>query len=309
MSWCFLRLLGKAAGQNYKVFAVYKAEEPESVASELGPNFPKLGAYQFLEIPGRRPWESANQIKHPGNLLSLLSIEGFKEVLNRASSRMMLVEPDRPHFKKLAYVRTLSRVHLASTRQDFDPATGTGLSGETVTRWQYNSAGLLQQKHYNDGGTSQPGPLHTYTPGGRPATKTLPRDGDDDQPIVITYLYADGTAGQPHTIRLTGIDYGSNTPETASVIYTHDNRGRVRTIEDGSGRRRLTYQAGRIVSDLYETGPLAGYGHTQTLDPQNGYRPSARSALKPNNGTLQSEALAFDDFGRIEALTIGQELF
>lgn len=195
------------------------------------------------------------------------------------------------------------RRHTLTTWQDFDPATGSGLSGETVTRWQYNSAGLLQQKHYNDGGaSSQPGPLHTYTPGGRPATKTLPRNGDDDQPIVITYLYADGTAGQAHTMRLTSIDYGSNTPETANVTYAHDNRGRVRTIEDGSGIRELDYLNGRLKRERYTTGLLAGYILDRSFDANKGYRIYRRTVSHPNYPKIHDEILSFDAFGRIQNL-------
>lgn len=278
-----------------------------------------LGRLTSQTLPDPDPADSATTTQTTNFTYTLLASGNERQTTTHPGNLETITETDPQGRTALRYGHGTypeawtydfaGRRHTLTTWQDFDPATGTGLSGETVTRWQYNSAGLLQQKHYNDGGaSSQPGPLHTYTPGGRPATKTLPRNGDDNQPIVITYLYADGTAGQPHTMRLTGIDYGSNTPETANVTYTHDNRGRVRTIEDGSGRRRLTYQAGRIISDLYETGPLAGYGHTQALDPQNGYRPSARSALKPNNRTLQRETLAYDDFGRIEALTVGQDI-
>lgn len=195
------------------------------------------------------------------------------------------------------------RRHTLTTWQDFDPANGTGLSGETTTRWEYNSAGLLQQKHYNDGGAdNQPGPLHTYTPGGRPATKTLPRVGNDNQPIIITYLYADGTAGQPHTMRLTGIDYGSNTPETANVNYTHDNRGRVRTIEDGSGIRELDYLNGRLKRERHTGGSLAGYTVDRSFDADKGHRIYGRTVTHPNYPIIHEETLTFDAFGRIQTL-------
>ena len=194
-----------------------------------------------------------------------------------------------------------------TTWQDFDTTSGTGLAGETVTRWEYNDAGLLVQKHYNDTPTtSEPGPLHAYTPSGLLLTRTLPRNGSDGQPIVVTYDYEDGETGEPHTARLSGVSYGANTPNTDDVTYTWDNRGRLQTVEDGSGRRRLSYEAGQVVSDLYETGPLAGFGHGLSLDPANGYRPSARSILSPS-GTLRSESLAYDTFGRMDALTVDDD--
>ena len=77
-------------------------------------------------------------------------------------------------------------------------------------------------------------------------------------------------------------------------------------MEDGSGRRRLGYQAGQVVSDLYETGPLTGFGHGLSLDSANGYRPSGRSILSPS-GTLRSESLAYDGFGRMDALTVDDD--
>lgn len=195
------------------------------------------------------------------------------------------------------------RRHTLTTWQDFDPATGTGLSGETVTRWEYNSAGLLKQKHYADASTAaQPGPLHTYTPGGRPATKTLPRNGNDNQPVVITYLYADGTADQPHTMRLTGIDYGTNTPETANVNYTHDNRGRVRTIEDGSGLRELDYLNGRLKRERHITGLLAGYTIDRSFEAEKGHRIKGRAVTHPDYPRIHEESLSFDAFGRVKTL-------
>ena len=194
-----------------------------------------------------------------------------------------------------------------TTWQDFDTASGTGLAGETVTRWEYNNAGLLEQKHYNDTPTaSEPGPLHAYTPGGLLLTRTLPRNGSDGQPIVVSYDYEDGETGEPHTARLIDVSYGANTPNTDDVTYTWDNRGRLETVEDGSGRRRLSYEAGQVVSDLYETGPLAGFGHSLTLDSANGYRPSGRSILSPT-GTLRNESLAYDAFGRMDALTVDDD--
>ena len=194
-----------------------------------------------------------------------------------------------------------------TTWQDFDTTSGTGLAGETVTRWEYNAAGLLVQKHYNDSPTtSEPGSLHAYTPGGLLLTRTLPRNGSDSQPIVVTYDYEDGETGEPHTARLIGVSYGTNTPNTDDVIYTWDNRGRLETVEDGSGRRRLNYETGQVVSDLYETGPLAGFGHSLSLDPANGYRPSGRFILSPS-GTLRSESLAYDAFGRMDALTVDDD--
>ncbi len=50
--------------------------------------------HSFLEILSRRPWKGADQIEHPSDFWGPLTIERFKEILNRAGSRLLPVELD-----------------------------------------------------------------------------------------------------------------------------------------------------------------------------------------------------------------------
>src|SRR5690606_12921968 len=61
------------------------------------------------------------------------------------------------------------RMQTLTTWRDFDPNDPGSATGAAVTEWEYNAAGLLQQKRHDN----EEGPAYTYTAGGRLLTKTL----------------------------------------------------------------------------------------------------------------------------------------
>tara|TARA_R100000027_G_scaffold17378_2_gene12564 strand:- start:465 stop:6296 length:5832 start_codon:yes stop_codon:yes gene_type:complete len=199
-----------------------------------------------------------------------------------------------------------------TTWQEFNQATGTGVSGDSVTFWEYNAAGVLVRKLYdwredlqNPGQyLSSSGPLHTWSAGGLLLEKTLPRNGSDGQPIIVRYDYDDGESGEGGSYRLLGIDYGTNTPETTDVIYTYDRLGRRVGVSDGSGTRQLTWTNGREASTEYTAGALAGYGVVRAYAAEEGGRLQTVSAHLPAGWAFQTIGYGYDGYGRIGSVTV-----
>jgi RHS repeat-associated protein len=138
------------------------------------------------------------------------------------------------------------RLDTLTTWQDFnDPASAN------VTQWHYDAhRGWLLSKEIAASGE----PVQwEYTPAGRLKRQINGRG------LAATYQYTDGGD-------LELIDYSDATP---NVTRTFDRIGRIETTIDASGQRSHHYQADRPTGETYESGPLAGYAASRSLDALN----------------------------------------
>jgi RHS repeat-associated protein len=145
------------------------------------------------------------------------------------------------------------RPETLTTWQGFDAITATALSGEAVTQWVYNPAGLLQEKRYavTSPTSFEPGPTYSYTAAGRLETRTFARG------VSSRYQYnGEGLLWQ--------VDHGDNGSIDETNLY--DPAGRPRSLSDDSGTRLLNYQYGQLADETYTAGVLGGYGLDRAFD-------------------------------------------
>jgi hypothetical protein len=91
------------------------------------------------------------------------------------------------------------RMKTMTTWQQFNQSSGSGVSGSSVTTWNYDSQrGWLTNKTYADG----LGPVYTNTPAGRLGKRTWAR--------TVSTVYSYNAAGD-----LIGADYSDATPDIA----------------------------------------------------------------------------------------------
>lgn len=131
-----------------------------------------------------------------------------------------------------------------TTWQDFAASAGAA-----TTTWSYHPLrGWLAQKDYHG---STPGPRYEYTPGGRLQTRVWARG--------VETRYAYNAAGD-----LVGVDYSDGA--TSPLAWTYDRAGRVASAADAAGTTEFSYEAGKVASELYSDGYLAGYELARDFD-------------------------------------------
>ena len=150
-------------------------------------------------------------------------------------------------------------------------------STESVTRWVYDSSrGFLIKKLYNspdpESGT---GPVYTYTPAGRPKTRTQARLVSGN-PLVTTHTY--GTAAGSSIGDLDEVVHSDGTPGYS--ITARDRLGKVTSVLDGSaGTRTFTYALqGEISAETVAPGSGILGGQSLSWDYDDILRPRKYSA-------------------------------
>jgi len=161
----------------------------------------------------------------------------------------------------------------------------SGNSGARVTRWNYDPyRGFLSSKTY-DGGA--PGPSYTYTPAGRPASRTWARG------VTTTYNY--DTVGA-----LTNIVYSDSTP---SVTNTYDRLGRLGAVIQNDMTDVLAYNLdNQLISESFSGGVLNGLSMTNNYDAD--LRRTSLTALS-SGSPLFSTAYSYDNASRLSAVSDG----
>lgn len=166
------------------------------------------------------------------------------------------------------------------------------------TRWHYNSHGNLAFKQDAAGKRV----YYTYTPGGRPKTRTWARG-------VKTNYHYDG-AGQ-----LIHIGYSDTTPD---VHYTYTRLGQQHTVRDAGGLITYTYRQNNLLELESET-RSAGLSRRLSGASRQGQRQRGSVARKqirqhatatvstPQHlyGEPKTLTYAYDDYGRSAGFTIG----
>jgi len=185
------------------------------------------------------------------------------------------------------------RMRTMTTWQQFNEATGQGISGGATTRWNYDTyQGWLKSKDYPDASTGSPpaqegtgGPVYTNKVSGRLATRVWKRG--------VTTGYTYNSAGE-----LATIDYSDT---TADVVYTYDRRGRRVKVEQGPVGSKittdLTYNdADQALTEAYTGGTLAGLNMAWTYDSA-----LRRDTVRAKNGgtTQQAAGYQYDTAGRL----------
>lgn len=181
-----------------------------------------------------------------------------------------------------------------TTWQDFDTDEGRGLAGETVTRWIYNKAGLLEEKRFNVTSPDdfEPGLRYTYTAAGRLQTRTLARG------LASSYEYNEEGL-------LWKVYHAADTTAADTTLY--DTAGRPFSIKDASGTRNLTYQYGQLSDETYTTGRLEDYILEREFDTTGRYQ---GATLKKGNEALHSYTYDYHDAtGRFETVHSGGHSF
>jgi YD repeat-containing protein len=163
-----------------------------------------------------------------------------------------------------------------------------GSQGQATTAWGLDPyRGFLLSKTYHGGAA---GPGYAYTGAGRLASRAWARG--------ITSYLTNNTAGD-----LVGLGY-SGTTNTANVVYTLDHRGRPQQISAGSSYTagRLHDDAGRLLSESYSAGPLAG------LTVSNNYDALGRrtmNGLWSGSAWLVQSFFGYDGASRLAGVTNG----
>jgi len=152
-------------------------------------------------------------------------------------------------------------------------------AGTGTTTWNYDVAGLLTSKLYDDG----KGPSYTYTPGSRLLTRKWARG------ITTTYHY--NNAGE---LDLTA--YNDNTP---SITMTYDRRGRQIT---GSNLSYVYNDAGELLTETHHGDSLDGVTVSHTYDTL--LRPSTL-ASSLNAQPLTSTSYGYDSASRLSSVSDG----
>lgn len=186
------------------------------------------------------------------------------------------------------------RLDTLTTWQGFDAATGTPLSGEAVTQWVYNPAGLLQEKRYAVTSPTDfsPGTAYSYTAAGRLLTRAFARG-------VSSRFQYNGEG------LLWKTDHGDDGSFEETTLY--DPAGRPETVTDDSGTRSLSYQYGQLADETYTAGTLDGYKIDRSFDPIGRIQ---GTALKENTNALHQVGYGYHaQTGRLEAVTSGAHSF
>jgi len=141
------------------------------------------------------------------------------------------------------------RMKTMTTWQNFAGNTGTA-----VTTWNYDPyQGFLTNKAYADG----TGPVYSYTPAGRLASRTWARSVGG-APLATSYAY--DTAGS-----LTNVSYSDGT--TPGVGTAYDRLGRPSSITQSNIVTTQKYNlAGELLSESYAGGTLNGLSVTNGYD-------------------------------------------
>ena len=135
------------------------------------------------------------------------------------------------------------RMQTMTTWQNF-----AGNAGTAVTTWNYDLyQGFLTNKAYADGS----GPVYTYTPAGRLASRTWVRGDANGNPIVTSYAY--DTAGS-----LTNVSYSDGTTPAVGTVY--DRLGRPSSITQSNIVTSQMYNlAGELLGESYSGSPWTGF--------------------------------------------------
>ncbi|WAC21093.1 hypothetical protein OVA24_06815 [Luteolibacter sp. SL250] len=182
---------------------------------------------------------------------------------------------------------------------DKETLTTTSASGSSVTRWEYNAAGLLAAKYYNHGSGDVDKIEYTYDPFGRLEQKEVVGGK------VTKYTY--NAFGETMTINYGGDGNGED------VIFTRNNAGLVAIVNEnyedadggamGSGSTAFSYTAGRVSGVEYDGGHsyLPGVKlDYETPDPASGL-PKGYEVF--NGATSRMEvAYGYDDEGRLASV-------
>lgn len=180
------------------------------------------------------------------------------------------------------------RIKTLTTWRDFNLATGVGVGAGDTTTWNYNAAGLLENKRHAD----DRGPDYNYHASGRLHTRQWARSVGG---VRLTTTYGYTAAGDLETtVYSDGI--------TPGVTHTPDRAGRLVTTADAAGLLTRTYEAGRLDDEVYTgTGLLSGHSITRGFD----------TRLRPQ--TLATDfgyslGYAYDHGGRLDTVSQGFHL-
>jgi RHS repeat-associated protein len=171
------------------------------------------------------------------------------------------------------------RMKTMTTWQDF-----AGNRGGAATLWSYDAQrGFMTAKRYADG----KGTDYSYTSAGRLAGLTWARG--------TTVAYGHNNAGE-----LVSVDYSDGTPD---VTYAYNRVGQQAGLTDGFGGVQRTYhESGRLLTEQYTNGVLAGIVRTNEYDSL-----LRRSGLtvKTNATTLYRATYSYDAASRYQTISDG----
>ncbi len=155
-------------------------------------------------------------------------------------------------------------------------------SGSDVTRWNYDPVtGVLLNKTYANGSKTS----YAYDDWGRVLTRKQARG------VLTTYGY-DAATG-----KVSSINHGDGTP---SVSIDYDAMGRISTVQDASGIRRMTYIGLEDVSSETTTGLTSSVLSYQrdSVGRPSGY------VFSLNGTEVQQVALGYDSMDRLSTASL-----
>lgn len=148
-----------------------------------------------------------------------------------------------------------NRLLAQTTWQEFNEATGAGVSGDVTTGWIYDDAGRLWKKRFdttiNQGVVSDTagssGGVFTYTDAGR-------------LDVAINGRGMESKYEYDSLGRLEYVDFGNDASSASEkeIHYSYHTGGQLSQIDDSSGSRTLTYEFGKVALESYTAGPLSG---------------------------------------------------
>ncbi|MCH8514510.1 MAG: hypothetical protein LAT83_23045, partial [Kiritimatiellae bacterium] len=179
-----------------------------------------LGSLEYTSAGGR-----IEQVTLPDNTTVTREYYPTGELMTQFGSRQYPVAYNYDY---------AGRRKTLTTWQDFD-----GDDGKAVTTWNYNDAGVLVSKRYDD----DKGPDYEYDIRGLLAKRTWARGA------ITEYQY--DNLGQ-----LTQVSYPNSALATPNSAFQYDRMGRLVEVQDASGTREYDYDDFQLVKETYTAGML-----------------------------------------------------
>ena len=224
------------------------------------------------------------------------AFQEFKTFYTNMGQRDYVVHPDGSQInftyndqgliKNATGSQVYPRTYYYDGKGNLTSLTTSGQSGNSVLSWQYYDNGQLHKKvdHLNREVS------YTYYPGGQIQTKTNARG------IVKTWIYDDSG-------RLDSVTYSDGTP---GYSFTYNELGRLDTISDALGDRKLHYNTlGQYTGFTKLSGVLSGLSQTYSYD-LNGRQSTAGLTL---GSITRSNTYLYNEFGLLETVDDGKNKY
>ncbi|MCH2207718.1 MAG: hypothetical protein MK132_17820 [Lentisphaerales bacterium] len=181
-----------------------------------------------------------------------------------------------------------SRTYGYDNKGNLTSLTTTGQAGSLSLEWEYYDNGQLYKKTDARGREV----TYTYYPSGQIKTKINARG------IIKTWNY-------DNSGRLDSISYSDN-GLTAGYSFTYNELGRLDTISDAGGDRKLNYNTlGQFTGYTWLSGALSGLEQSYTYD-LTGRQKTAGFSI---NGISRVNTYLYNKFGLLEEVDDGQNKY